>query len=108
MYVVINNIKWKIKFKPASSGELRRNNGSYTIGMTDNKTKTIYLSNDLHGSLLYNVLCHEMVHAFCFSYSIYFEVEEEERLADFIATYGRMLFNKTDEIIGMLIEENIA
>lgn len=108
MNIVINNINWKIKFVPASSGELMRYDGTYTIGMTDNKQKTIYLHNDLNESLLYKVFCHELVHAFCFSYDLVFDEEEEERLADFIATYGKDIFDMTDEMIGRFLKRRIA
>lgn len=76
--------------------------------MTDNKQKTIFLYENLDGSLLYKVLCHELVHAFCFSYGIRFSIEEEERMADFIATYGKEIFDMTDEIIGSIIRRKIS
>ena len=76
--------------------------------MTDNKQKTIFLYDKLDGSLLYKVLCHELVHAFCFSYDMRFSIEEEERLADFIATYGKDIFDMTDEVIGHIIRSKIA
>ena len=108
MKIIINNIAWNIKFIPGSSGELQRYDGTYTIGMTDNRQKIIFLYDGLDGALLYKVLCHEMVHAFCFSYDLRFSVEEEERLADFIATYGKDIFDMTDEAIGHIIRNKIA
>ena len=98
MNVYINNIRWKIKFTRGLSGELQRYDGTYTIGMTDNNAKTIYLYYKLHGYLLYKVICHELVHAYCFSYGIQLDIEEEERMADFIATFGLDIFKKTNEI----------
>lgn len=76
--------------------------------MTDNRKKTIFLYDKLDGSLLYKVLCHELVHAFCFSYGLRFSIDEEERLADFIATYGRDIFDLTDELIGRMIKQKIS
>lgn len=76
--------------------------------MTDNRKKTIFLYDKLDGSLLYKVLCHELVHAFCFSYGLRFSIDEEERLADFIATYGRDIFDLTDELIGRMIRQKIS
>lgn len=108
MNIIINNITWKIKFIPEDSGDLRRDNGTSTIGMTDNNIKMIFLSDQLYGSLLYHVLCHELVHAFCFSYDIYIEDQEEERLANFIATYGRSILNLTDDVLGDMIKSKIA
>lgn len=108
MKIIINNIAWNIKFIPGSSGELQRYDGTYTIGMTDNIQKTIFLYDELDGALLYKVLCHELVHAFCFSYDLVFDEEEEEHLADFIATYGKDIFDMTDETIGHIIKRRIA
>lgn len=67
--------------------------------MTDNIKKTIFLNNKLQGDLLYKVLCHEIVHAFCFSYGIYIDNDLEEWLADFISEYGSEIIDKTDEIL---------
>jgi Zn-dependent peptidase ImmA (M78 family) len=108
MNVNINNISWKIKFIPGSSGDLKRYDGTYTIGMTDNNQKTIFLYNNLSDKMLYKVLCHELVHAFCFSYDLLLDRKEEERLADFIATYGRDIFDMTDELIGDMIKRKIS
>ena len=108
MKININNINWRIKFSQASDRDLQRYDGTYTIGMTDNKQKTIFLYEGLNGSLLYKVLCHELVHAFCFSYGLKFSVEEEERLADFIATYGKNIFDMTDDLIGYILKRRIA
>ena len=108
MNVNINNISWKIKFIPVSSGDLRRYDGTYTIGMTDNNQKTIFLYNNLSDGMLYKVLCHELVHAFCFSYDLLLDRDEEERLADFIATYGKEIFDMTDELIGKMLKRKIS
>lgn len=98
MEVLINNIIWKVKFIRGSSEDLRRYDGSYTIGMTDNNQKTIFINKGLKGDLLYKVLCHEIVHAFCFSYDIEMSEEEEERLASFITYYGIEIFEIADQI----------
>ena len=102
MSININNIIWKIKFKPASSSELKDINGNSHLGMTDNNTKTIYLNKELDNGLLYSVLCHELVHAFCFSYNIYFNLEEEERLASFIEHFGNDILNAAENIYSRL------
>ena len=108
MKIVINGIPWKIKFVNGANNNLRRYDGTYTVGMTDNKQKTIFLHNDLDDSFLYKVFCHELVHAFCFSYGLKFDIEEEERLADFIATYGKDIFDMTDEVIGHVLRKRSA
>lgn len=107
MTIDINNIRWKIKFIPGSSGDLRRYNGTYTIGMTDNNKKTIFLYEGLHGDLLYDVLCHELVHAYCFSYGIYMDEEDEERLANFIVHCAMDVLNLTQEALETILLERI-
>lgn len=96
MQIMINNIAWKIKFIPGSSGELKDIYGKSHLGMTDNNVKIIYLNKELDNGLLYSVLCHELVHAFCFSYDIYFDIEDEERLASFIEHFGNDILHTTN------------
>lgn len=103
--IMINNIPWELKFVYGANRNLIRDDGTITIGMTDNKTKTIYINKNLNNKLLYNVLCHELVHAFCFSYDIYMDSEQEERLAQFISYYGKEIINHTDEILSREINK---
>ena len=98
MKIMINNIAWQIKFNTRQNTNLQDYDGNYRLGMTDNNTKTIYLDQTLNDRELYSVLCHELVHAFCFSYEIYLTVEEEERLASFIEHFGSDILNATDRI----------
>ena len=98
----INGKTWFIKFIDPSSFIFRMPNNKFTIGVCDNRTKTIYLSNKLRGSLLKKVLCHELVHAAMFSYNIELDLEQEELLANLIATYGEEIIQKTNEIFGRL------
>ena len=97
--LVINNISWKIKPVKMAHRGLYRGNGKYAIGMTDWNDRIIYLNENLSGTLLYNVLCHEIVHAFMFSYDLYLDYEQEEKMANFIADYGKEIVNNTDSIL---------
>lgn len=76
--------------------------GSYTIGACDNLTKTIYIADTLKGRMLKKVLCHELVHAAMFSYDVQLNYEQEELLADIIATYGEEIVNITNKIFKKL------
>ena len=78
---------------------LVRPDGSRTIGMTDWNTKSIYIDKHLHGALLEKVLCHELCHVFCFSYDITMESDQEEFLANWIATYGRQVIELLDSLL---------
>ena len=55
---LINNIYWKLAFVSPDFPLLMRLNGEYSVGACDNLTRTIYISNALHGSFLKKVLCH--------------------------------------------------
>ena len=48
----INGETWFIKFVNPDSFILKMPNNKYTIGVCEDRTKTIYLSNRLRGNLL--------------------------------------------------------
>ena len=100
--IEINGNKWYIKFVDKNDNILSTENGKQTLGVCDNTTKTIYLANNLKGFMLKNVLCHELVHAAMFSYGIILNYEQEELIANLIATYGEEIIDKTNEIFRRL------
>lgn len=91
--MLVNGIMWYIKFVSPEHYQLRRSDGSRTVGVTDYNTKTIYLNNLLYGEFLRRVLCHELVHVYCFSYNVELDIDTEEILADFISVYGTDIVN---------------
>ena len=100
--IIINGISWRIKFVHPQDTALMYENGSYTLGMCDRNNKTIYLAENLEGSMLRKVLCHELVHAAMFSYNVYLSLEQEEIIADIIATYGDEIINITNKVFKKL------
>lgn len=94
----INNIYWRVLLVPPAHSMLQRADGSYTIGSCDEPTHTIYLSDMLKGYMLWKVLCHEITHAAMFSYNIQLNLDQEEMLADLIATYGSEIISMTNKI----------
>ena len=98
----INGITWQVKMVPPRHWMLQRPNGSYTIGSCDNTTKTVYVNNMLNTHLLQKVLCHEITHAAMFSYNILLTADQEELLADLIATYGSEIIEVTDRVFRKL------
>lgn len=98
----INGERWYVKFVSPLDQVLVMGDGSYTIGTCDDLTKTIYLADNLKGSLLKRVLCHEIVHSAMFSYDVDLTYEQEELLADLIATYGQEIINITNKIFKKL------
>ena len=98
----INGIVWYIEFVSGYSAALRRHDGSMAVGMCDNTTHTIYINKTLSGSFLKKVLCHELTHAAMFSYEIHLTWEQEEIVADLIATYGEKILQITNTIFNKL------
>ena len=101
----INNETWYIEFVPFYSPLLQRSDSSMSIAMCDDRTKTIYISNQIQGSFLKKVLCHEITHAAMFSYGINLTIDQEELLADLIATYGDEIIYTTNKIFQKLTGE---
>lgn len=101
--IEINGVIWKIKFISGNNAKLRRSDGSATVGVTDMNDRTVYLNRNLRGFFLRKVLCHEIVHCFCFSYGIYLPIETEEIVADFVATYGADVISLTNRIMEDLL-----
>lgn len=96
--VNINGKEWKIIFTSPNHPMLLRSNGTYTIGACDDNSKSVYICSGLKPELMKKVLCHELTHAAMFSYDIQLSVEQEEILADLMATYGQEIINTTNKI----------
>lgn len=103
--IEINNIYWQIKMVPQYNPVLMTSDGDYTYGVCDNYTKTIYLSEDLTGNFLKRVLCHELTHAAMFSYGVDLTVDQEELIADLLATYGEEVVYITNKIFKKITGE---
>lgn len=100
----INNEKWHIKFVTNNHPMLFRSDGSKSIGACDDESKTIYIDSSLSGKFLKKVLCHEITHAAMFSYNINLSIDQEEILADLIATYGEEIIDITNKVFKKLQE----
>lgn len=100
--ITINGIQWKVKFVHPWDNMLIREDGTRTIGMCDRDTKTIYLAENLQGHMLKKVICHEIVHAAMFSYYIALSYDQEEVIADIIATYGEEIIDITNKVFKKL------
>ena len=104
----INGYQWEVVFCNPNSDNLRRSDGSRTVGMTDWGDRFVYLSDMLRGGFLRKVLAHELVHCFCFSYNISMSIDEEEFMADWVATYGTDLVYLLDDLMQTLKKAYIA
>lgn len=102
-----NGVDWVIHLVSPNHPALQRSDKSITIGSCDNETKTIYIREGLPLSLMKKVLCHEITHAAMFSYNIILTIEQEELLADLIATYGQEIIDTTNKIFRRIKKRGI-
>lgn len=66
--------------------------------MCDDNLKCIFVASGLNMTLLKKVLCHEIVHAAMFSYNVDLTIEQEELVADLVATYGEEIIEITNQM----------
>ena len=98
----INHTPWKIKLVSANHPKIQRSDGKFTLGSCDDTNHTIYLSDNIPDYKLKKVLCHEITHAAMFSYGINLNIDQEELIADLIATYGEEIINITNKIFSKI------
>lgn len=100
--VNINGENWRIVFTSPIHPALFRSDGTLTIGCCNDSNKTIYINEEVEPERMKKVLCHELVHACMFSYNVELGIDQEELLADLVATYGQEIINKTNKIFNRL------
>lgn len=98
----VNGKEWNLRLVEPYSDMLKRSNGTYTLGVTDNNLKTIFLSNRLSGYMLDKVLCHELCHVYCFENDCSFDIQTEEIIADFMSLFGKDIIYMLDDLIAIL------
>lgn len=100
----INQETWGVKLVTPHHPKLIRSDGTPSIGACDDITKTIYIDETLEPFLMKKVLCHEITHAAMFSYNVDLSIDQEELLANLIATYGQEIIAITNKIFKRIIE----
>lgn len=103
MNFTVNNHTWRLQFVRPSSENLRRSDGSYTFGVTDNSVKTVFVMENMSDYMTDKVICHEMVHVSCFENDCTYDIQTEEIIADFLSLFGRKIIYLVDEIMGSLL-----
>lgn len=98
----INKVEWGLKLVSSNHPKLRRGDGSTALGSCDDVTKTIYISDKVPKYKLKKVLCHEITHAAMFSYKVEMNLDQEEFVADLIATYGAEIIDVTNRIFSRI------
>ena len=94
----INGEEWQIVAVPSNYYKLYRSDGTLSMAACDDNDKIMYVSNLLSGAFLKKVLCHEITHAAMFSYDVNLTVDQEELIADIIATYGDEIIYITNKV----------
>lgn len=94
--IKINGERWRVRLVPPSHPVLIYKHGAPAWGCCDDITKTIYLSQGLTKAELKEVLRHEIVHAFAYSYNLNMAYDVEETVAEFVATYGDDIITFTE------------
>lgn len=99
MYFTVNGEEWQLSFVQPNDVMLMRSDKTITLGVTDDNYRTVFINDQLKGKLLDKVLCHELVHVFSFAHNLDIPIDTEEFIADFLATYGRGVFDVADELL---------
>lgn len=102
--ITINGEEWRVAFVSPFHPALEKVDGTFSIGCCDDIKKTIYISHDLDDFYIRKVLCHELTHAAMFSYNVNLNYEQEELLADLIATYGQEIIDITNDVFKRIKE----
>lgn len=92
----INHEDWSVALVYPDDPALLMPNGRYALGACNDITKTIYINHTLYGEDFERVLCHELTHAAMFAYDVTLDHDEEELLAEVIATFGEEIVDITD------------
>lgn len=103
MDVMINGSKWRLRLVRPTNKYLQRSDGSWTIGMTDGRTKTIYVADNLSDYMEDRVILHELTHAHSIEYGYSIPIDIEEMICDFMSLHGRSIVYLADGIIGALV-----
>lgn len=96
---------WKIQFVNPTSKELLRSDGSRTLGVSDNFTKSVSIADNLSDEMTERVLCHELTHCICFEYNISIPLETEEWLCNFMADHGKEIIYLLDDLLRIILTE---
>lgn len=100
--ITINGEEWRVLLVSPFHPGLARSDGVPVLGCCDDNLKTIYINDEVNDFYLKKVLTHELTHAAMFSYNVELSYEQEELVADLIATYGHEIINITNTIFQRL------
>lgn len=96
--MIINGVRWRVRLVSPAHPLLLTPWSTHALGVCDKVTQTICVDKTLSPHKLKEVLCHEIVHAFMFSYAIDLSYDEEEIVAELMSIYGERILEVTDVI----------
>ena len=96
--MIINGVRWRVRLVSPAHPMLLTPWKTHALGVCDKVTQTICIDETLHRTQLKQVLCHELVHAFMYSYNIDLSYEEEEIVAELMSIYGNDILRQTNAI----------
>lgn len=86
--ITINGVAWSMFFVDKTHAELVDDNGEQAAyGITLPRECEIYIDGELPQDLMRQIITHELLHAFAFSYRESIELETEEKVCDFISAH---------------------
>lgn len=103
MNFMVNNHIWRLQFVKGGSENLRRSDGSYTFGVTDNSVKTVFLMQNMSEYMTDKVLVHELSHVHALEYDYSIPLWVEEIVCDFLSLYGRSVIYLADSIMPKIL-----
>lgn len=103
MNFIVNSNVWQLEFVRPSSENLRRSDGSYTFGVTDNSVKKVFLMRNMSDYMTDKVLVHELAHVHALEYDYSIPLWVEEIVCDFLSLYGRSVIYLADSLMPKIL-----
>lgn len=99
MTFVVNGNIWLLRFVRPSDKNLKNSLGAYTLGVTDNNVKTVFIADNLDDYMTEHVICHELTHCICFEHNIFLPFDTEEWLCNFMSDHGKEIIYLLDNLL---------
>ena len=96
--MIINGVRWVVRLVSPAHPMLLTPHQTHALGVCDKTTQTICIDETLSPQKIKEVLCHEIVHAFMFSYMVDLTYDEEELVAELMTEYGEDILKKTNAV----------